>query len=128
MPAHHRHEPAASRGSGRTISFAESLDTADIATLHCISSQASVSPRSEEQIESEASERQRQKTEELEVDEEGNALRPKESSAEAVSDTLVNQDFLLDQDKTVGEVLIETGLVVKDFARYEIGRGIEMEE
>ena len=45
-----------------------------------------------------------------------------------MSDTLVNQDFLLDQDKTVGEVLIENGLEVKDFARYEIGRGIEMEE
>ena len=97
-------------------------------TLRCIPSQASVSPRSEEQIESEATERQRQQTEELEVDEEGNALHPKESSVEAVSDTLVNQDFLLDQDKTVGEVLIENGLEVKDFARYEIGRGIEMEE
>ena len=130
VPAHHRHEPAASRGSGMTIDFAMSrliLRHCQM-TLHCIPSQASVSPRSEEQIESEASERQRQQTAELEVDEEGNALHHKESSVEAVSDSLVNQDFLLDQDKTVGEVLIENCLEVKDFARYEIGRGIDTEE
>ena len=93
----------------------------------CIPSQASIKPRSEEQIESEATERQRQQTEDLEVDEEGNALHHKKS-VEVVSDSLVNQDFLLDQDKTVGEVLIENGMEVKDFVRFEIGKGIDMDE
>ena len=40
----------------------------------------------------------------------------------------MNQDFLMDQDKTVGEVLIENGIEVRDFVRFEIGKGIEMDE
>ena len=91
--------------------------------------QASVSPRSEEQIESEATERQRQQTADLEEEEEEEekALQNKKN-VEVVSDALVNQDFLLDQDKTVGEVLIENGIEVKDFVRFEIGKGIDMDE
>ena len=98
--------------------------------LLCIPYQASVSPRSEEQIESEATERQRQQTadlEEEEEEEEEKALQNKKY-VEVVSDALVNQDFLLDQDKTVGEVLIENGIEVKDFVRFEIGKGIDMDE
>lgn len=95
--------------------------------MPCIPSQTSVSPRSEEQIESEATERQRQHTADLEEDEEEVALH-KKKNVEVLSDTLVNQDFLMDQDKTVGEVLIENGIEVRDFVRFEIGKGIEMDE
>ena len=90
--------------------------------------QASVSPRSEEQIESEATERQRQQIADLEEEEEEEKALQNKKNVEVASDALVNQDFLLDQDKTVGEVLIENGIEVKDFVRFEIGKGIDMDE
>ena len=95
--------------------------------LPCIPSQTSVSPRSEEQIESEATARQQQETADLEEDEEEIALQ-KKKNVEVVSNALVTQDFLLDQDKTVGEVMIENGIEVRDFVRFEIGKGIDMDE
>ena len=89
--------------------------------------QTSVSLRSEEQIESEATARQQQETADLEEDEEEIALQ-KKKNVEVVSNALVTQDFLLDQDKTVGEVMIENGIEVRDFVRFEIGKGIDMDE
>ena len=43
-------------------------------------------------------------------------------------DTLIHQDFLSDQERTVGEVLQETGIEIKDFLRYELGQEINNEE
>lgn len=39
--------------------------------------------------------------------------------------SLLNQEFLLDPDLRVGEYLIENGIEVLDFARYECGEQIE---
>jgi elongation factor Ts len=50
------------------------------------------------------------------------------TTEENESDALVGQSFLLDQDKTVGEVLIQTGIEVKDFVRFEIGKAAGREE
>ena len=96
--------------------------------LYCIPLQTSVNPRSEEQIESEASKRQQQQLADLESKEDEEGGPRKTERVEVASDSLVNQDFLMDPDKTVGEVLIESGIEVKDFVRFEIGKGIEVEE
>ena len=96
--------------------------------MHCIPLQTSVNPRSEEQIESEASKRQQQHLADLESKEDEEGGPQKTEHVEVASDSLVNQDFLMDPDKTVGEVLIESGIEVKDFVRFEIGKGIEVEE
>jgi translation elongation factor EF-Ts len=41
------------------------------------------------------------------------------------SEDLVLQDFLLDQDVTVGQALQTTGIDVKDFVRFELGQQTE---
>lgn len=39
--------------------------------------------------------------------------------------SLVDQPYVKDQDKTVGEYLKENGATIKSFIRYEVGEGIE---
>ncbi len=41
---------------------------------------------------------------------------------------LVEQEYVKDTDKTVGELLEETDAEIKTFIRYEVGEGIEVEE
>lgn len=41
---------------------------------------------------------------------------------------LVEQEFIRDTDKTVGELLKETGIEVKGYTRFELGEGIEKKE
>lgn len=41
---------------------------------------------------------------------------------------LVEQEYVKDTDKTVGELLEETEAEIKTFIRYEVGEGIEVEE
>lgn len=42
--------------------------------------------------------------------------------------TLLGQPFVKDPDKSVGELLREAGAAVTDFARFEVGEGIEKKE
>lgn len=42
--------------------------------------------------------------------------------------SLVDQPYVKDQDKTVGEYLKENGSTIKSFIRYEVGEGIEKRE
>lgn len=42
--------------------------------------------------------------------------------------SLVDQPYVKDQDKTVGEYLKENGATIKSFIRYEVGEGIEKRE
>ncbi len=90
-----------------------------------------VRPRSEEEIEKEAKKRQEDliASGTVNVDDDGSAQTDKaEEEEERLSDDLVQQDFLLNQDLTVGEILLQTGIEVKDFARYEIGKGLAQED
>jgi elongation factor Ts len=41
---------------------------------------------------------------------------------------LVEQEYVKDTDKTVGELLENEGAQIKEFIRYEVGEGIEEEE
>jgi elongation factor Ts len=41
---------------------------------------------------------------------------------------LLEQEYIKDTDKTVKELLEETDAEIKDFVRYEVGEGIEVEE
>lgn len=42
--------------------------------------------------------------------------------------TLVGQNYIMDTDKTVAQVLKENGATVSEFVRYEVGEGIEKAE
>ncbi|GAB6098867.1 translation elongation factor Ts [Halanaerocella petrolearia] len=41
---------------------------------------------------------------------------------------LVEQEYIRDTDKTVGDLLSESDATIKEFVRYEVGEGIEVEE
>lgn len=42
--------------------------------------------------------------------------------------SLADQDFVMDSDQTVSQYVASKGGKLKDYARYEVGEGIEKQE
>ncbi len=45
-----------------------------------------------------------------------------ENLIDTSEEQMIHQPFLLDSDRLVREVLLETGITVKDFVRFEVGQ------
>ena len=84
-------------------------------------------PRTEE--EREAEEMARRKAMEELADRDPDE-QPKSNSAAEKPDTteFIHQDFLMDQEKTVGEVLQESAMEIKSFFRFEVGQELPGDE
>ena len=82
-------------------------------------------PRSEDQRE--ADELAKRKAMEEMADRDNEEVTD-ESQVKRSKTEMIHQDFLMDQEMTVGEALQETAMEIKAFFRYEVGQALPGEE
>ncbi len=102
---------------GMNPSRVGNIDTFASFEQACLSlEERGVSPREGGQNEEEQS---------LEEKEDAETSRADEQAMLATHEELVRQDFLLNPEVKVGRVLLDTGLRVVDFVRYEVGQDLD---